>query len=95
MNIKNEWEREPDFVDGEVKWWHVKSITEYATRENLHGISLPDIRGWVVQVDNDLLTYALVDNERGQAIFGATSLDAIGSHIDMMKIQKHYEIEGE
>jgi hypothetical protein len=42
----------PDFVSQndkgqDVKWWHCKSLTEYAVCKNNEGISLSDVRGWL------------------------------------------------
>ena len=94
MEYKNHWEtREPDFINEEgVKWWLDKHLTDYANREDNKGISLKNVKGFVVEKD-DILEYVLVDYDNGSMVHSSQSLESVATHIDMMKIQKHYVME--
>lgn len=67
------------------KWWFSPTITDWAQRENLHGTSLPTVRGWVVE-DTDGDSYVLTE---GQSIIYSTQrFEDACVHIDMMKLDK-------
>jgi hypothetical protein len=75
----------PTFVNElGVKWWFESSLTMYARRPNLSGIKLPEVAVYIVQNTDGAYEYVIVDHQ--DVLFASQQMDAIGTHIDMMKL---------
>jgi len=73
--------------NGEFEWFAEKGVTHYAQKENLSGISLPNIYAYIVRnKENGQYKRVLVDQSLGQVIFETGSLEDIGFKIDQLKL---------
>ena len=87
---KNLWDKEPDFVNAEgTKWWKHPELTEYAHKENKHGVSLPTMQCWVTQTTDNDLRYVILNTKIGEIIYTSLYYDAICEHINIRKFLKH------
>ena len=87
------WEREekPFFVNDEGFEWYIdEDTTGWAHREN-GGVSLLNIVGFIVRKDGESIDRVLMDKETNKVIYSNTSLEAIASHIDILKAVKRFE----
>ena len=83
------FDRPPDAVNAQgVKWWADKSTTWYAKKPDANGTSF-NVAAWGVETPDGYKTYVLTGD--GRIIFEAQQLEAIGVHIDIMKLQKFTE----
>lgn len=79
----------PDFVNEQgVKWWLDQSMTDWAHRKDLQGTSLPDVKVWYVEEKDGTRTRLIIDGTEVE--YANPSMEAIGAHIDMMKIKKRH-----
>jgi len=89
-DMLNFWENKPpDHVnDLGVKWWLDKETTGYAQKPDIHGVSLPEVCAWMVQLPNGsytrLLTY------KGEVLMESQRLEDIGCRIDRMKVEESF-----
>lgn len=74
------------------EWFNDKSTTHYAQKENLQGISLPNIIAFVIR-DKSTGEYdrVLFDKKRQNIIYDTKSLEDIGVEIDKIKILKQFK----
>lgn len=83
MFLKN---REPDFVNNiGTKWWKDRDSTNYAQKENAHGVALPNIQAWIVETTDGVRSYVLVDTNIQGIVYTTQLLESLGIHIDMLK----------
>lgn len=88
--LDNIFETKPDFVNGiGIKWWLDKSCTEYAQEEDLHGISLPNVRVYDIEETNGNRTRVIIED--GEVVFDNPRLEDIGVRIDIMKVAKQMQ----
>lgn len=81
----------PFFTNSEgIEWWVEKETTQWANRENEHGISLKNIVGFILRKDGNPLTRVLMDKETDEVIYENTGLEAIACYISMLKTVKLY-----
>ena len=79
--------KEPDFINDEgTKWWVDKSTTKYAQQKDIYKTQLPNVVCFATEQSNGYRSYVLTENQEIE--FTAQSLEAIGVHIDIMKIQR-------
>jgi len=78
------------------EWFHDKSSTQYAQKEDVHGISLPNIYCFVTR-DKETGEYmrVMMDKDAQSVIYDTTKLEDMGAHIDIMKVAKHYNKDEE
>jgi hypothetical protein len=82
----------PDFVNEEgTKWWLDKGTTEYARKEDINGIALPDVTIFLIEDKKGWRTYLITQGQN--SIFECQRLEGIGAHIDMMKTAIRYDKE--
>lgn len=81
-------DRTPDFVNEiGVKWWLDSLLTEYARKPNANDITLDDVTVFVIQYpDTGAMTRVITQD--GKVIHDASSIEAIATRIDVMKIVK-------
>lgn len=81
-------ETKPDYINEKgVKWWLDKSTTNFAQRPDHKGITL-NITCFFVEEPNGYKTRVLIDNDIKEVIYEDTTLDGIGSKIDILKLKK-------
>ncbi len=86
-------EGNPVLDNDEFTWWVDKNSTHYAQKENLQGVSLKNIIAYIVlDKKNEVYSRLLVDNEAKSPVYESSSLEGIGSHIDIMKAIKLFNI---
>ena len=80
---------EPTWINPDTghKWWKDKDLTEWCTREDVHGKSpLVGARGWYVECPDGHKTYLIT---MGDAIvIESQSLESVACEIDMLKFVK-------
>ena len=80
----------PDFInDGGTKWWIDKIATQYAREKDLFDIQLPTITCFRTELDNGYRSFVIVDGQN--IVFTSQQIDAIGCHIDIMKMAKRFK----
>ena len=94
MQERNEF-LEADGLFGEVEnqeWFNDHSNTQYAQDPGVQGVSLPNIMCFIVR-DKTTGHYdrVVMDTKENVAVYSSTSLEAIASYIDKLKIIKHFE----
>ena len=72
-----------------VKFWANRSLTEWASQPDQHGITLPNLRAYAVEEISGRRTYLLTDGDAW--IFESQRLEDVAVRIDILKIQKRYE----
>ncbi len=83
-NISDDWldHGEPDFINEKgVKFWLNKVSTNHA-----HFQGLKNINVFIVLETNESKTFLIVED--GQPIYENTSLEAIGGHLDILKLTR-------
>lgn len=94
MKITQPWDKEPDFVNKDgIKWWIDKSLTQYAHRQDLKGISLPNVVAYFVKKPDKYkgyLTRVLIDNDKQVPIYESQKLEDCAAYIDMLKLDKQH-----
>jgi hypothetical protein len=83
----------PDFTTtndkGEpVKWWKCRPLTQWAKRKDTHDVSLPNVRGWVVE-DPLGLSYVLTEGQ--EIVYSTQRYEDAAVHIDVMKLNRNYD----
>lgn len=74
------------------EWFADKTSSEYAIRENLHGISLPHLRVYVTRhKDTGKYNRVIVDHSTREIIYESVNLEEIGVHIDILKLKELYD----
>ena len=73
---------------GNCFWLDLRS-SEWAWRENSNGVTLPSVYVWFIVTPEGLRTRYLFDYKTGHE-FESSSLEGIGSHIDMLKVLEIY-----
>jgi hypothetical protein len=87
--LEFDWDK-PDFVNQKgVKWWFDEATTNYAIKKDHNGIALFGVVVWIIKEKNDVMTRLLVEDNK--IIFENQNLEAIASHIDMMKANKSFK----
>jgi len=77
----------PDFVnDTGIKWWVDKACTQWAREKNINDVALPDVVVFLIEEPSSRRTRVIVEN--GEVVFDNQNLEAIGAHIDIMKLQR-------
>ncbi len=85
-----ETEREPDHVNElGIKWWLEKNLTAYANNPDRNGTCLEKVQCFIVEFPDGRKTRVLV--EEGQVLYANSSLEGIGTKIDIMKVTKRYD----
>jgi len=80
---------EPDFVNEEgTKWWVDKIATQYATKKDSFGVQLPGVVCFRTELSDGYSSFVVVDGQK--IVFTSQQTDAIGCHIDVMKMAKRY-----
>ena len=83
-------EDKPDFINDEgTKWWVDKIATQYAREEDVFGIRLPSVTCFRTEQANGYRSFVIVDGRN--IIFTSQQSDAIGCHIDIMKMTKRFK----
>lgn len=78
--------------NGKFEWFAEKGVTEYAQKENLAGISLPNIHAYVIRnKENGHYSRVLVDHSSQDVIYETDGLEDIGFKIDQLKLIKQAE----
>lgn len=84
-----ETDREPDHVNEQgTKWWLDEQPTVYAQKEDHLGTALPNVQCFIVEATDGVRNRVVVEN--GAVIFDNPNLEAIGAHIDMLKVHKRF-----
>jgi len=75
------------------EWFHDKTSTRHARTDSaLHKDALPNIYAFVVRNKaNGKYDRVLMDSKTNEVIFDTTSLEALGAHIDMLKVNKRFK----
>ena len=82
------------FDNGICEWFADKGSTGYAQRENLNGISLPNIKCYVARSkDTGEYNSVMVDHSTQEIIYTTKKLEELGVYIDMLKLKKLYDKE--
>ena len=73
------------------EWFWDKSTTHYAQSGDIHGTKLSNIFCFVVR-DKKTGDYerVILDNKTHEVIYASGSIEAIGTHIDLMKADKRF-----
>ena len=66
-----------------VSFWLDKGLTEWCTKEDDKGISLPEHKVWIVQTPNGYRTRLLTHKQ--EILYESTGLENIATKIDMIK----------
>jgi hypothetical protein len=75
------------------EWFHDKVATQHAQRENQAGISLPNLRCFVVRnIKTGEYDRVIIDMETNLPIYDTKSIDEMGVYIDQLKIIKQFNI---
>lgn len=82
----------PDFTSTTTKgqtvqWWKCKPLTEWAHREDLHGIALPTVHVWVVK-DPEGTQYVITEGQQYE--YATQGFEDAASHIDVMKAAQQF-----
>lgn len=74
------------------EWFHDKTTTHYAHKENLQGVALPD---WFVFIVRSKETgeydRVIMDKAKNNIVFSDKSLEVVGVHIDKQKLMMHFD----
>lgn len=82
----------PDFVnESGTKFWVDKAVTSYAQKPDVLGRALPHVIVFYTEDDMGGKSYAITEFQ--EYLFTSQSLEEIGAHIDIMKIQRQGETE--
>ena len=88
--MENFFNKEPDFINVEgTKWWIDKSTTKYAQQPDINKVQLPNVICFATEQINGYRSYVITENQ--QIEFTSQSLEAIGVHIDIMKLARRKE----
>lgn len=88
--MKNFFDKEPDFVNEEgTKWWVDRSTTKFAQQPDINNVRLPNVVCFATEQSNGYRSYVITENQ--QIEYAATGLEAIGVHIDIMKLSRRKE----
>ena len=75
---------DPNYVSPEgIKWWLDKTVTRYAQKEDSQGRKL-----WYVEFPDGEKQFVLLDDD--EPVHETTSYEAMGAHIDMLKVYKSF-----
>lgn len=87
------WERDekPYFKnDGGYNWYIDTDTTQYAQKENINRIALPNIIVFFIKKDN-YITRGIMDKNSDSLIYDDQSLEGILGHIDILKVLKQFK----
>ena len=83
------------FFESEThEWFHDKSNTAYAQKENASGIKLPTIHCFVVYAkETEEYDRVVMDEKTNEIVYSTKRLEDLGFWIDIQKIIKGYDDE--
>lgn len=82
--MDNIFDTKPDLINEiGVKWWHNKSLTDYAQRDSRVGKGL-EMVAYYTEMPDGKRSFVLVDKD-GVAHEGM-ALDGVAAHIDVLKL---------
>jgi hypothetical protein len=80
------------FKSSTHEWFHDKSSTQYARKEDARGVSLKNIAAFIVREKfSGEYSRVLMDADTNQVIYDSPSMEAVGFYIDKLKTVKLFD----
>jgi hypothetical protein len=81
-----EFNKEPDFINDKcVKYWH-NDVGSFYTRTK----GFNNYISWYVELPTGERSILLIDNSTNAVIYECTSLEALGTYIDMLELLRSH-----